>query len=102
MAIVYAVLISFTPVGLHWFLFPGLSLGKLYANSMLVLLNNRFTISGGRNAPYLAFDVLSYHHSDLVEANTRPTMVTAGEIYVIEPSSEQGRIPRGVEETATT
>ncbi len=48
---------------------PGLTLGKLYANSMLVLLNNRFTILEGRNTPHLDFDIASYHRSDLADAN---------------------------------
>ncbi|XP_006459754.1 hypothetical protein AGABI2DRAFT_142195 [Agaricus bisporus var. bisporus H97] len=44
---------------------PGLTLGKVYSNSLLVLFNNRFTIAGGRNEPAFEFEVDSYHLSDL-------------------------------------
>ncbi|XP_006459755.1 hypothetical protein AGABI2DRAFT_142196 [Agaricus bisporus var. bisporus H97] len=47
------------------FAIPGLTLGKLYSNSILVLLNNRFTIEGGRNEPAFEFEADSYHLSDL-------------------------------------
>ncbi len=47
MAVAYALLLA--PFGGNWVMIPGLSLGKLYACSMLVLLNSRFTIIGGRN-----------------------------------------------------
>jgi hypothetical protein len=33
-----------------FFSLPGLMMSKVYSNSMLVLLNNRATISAGRNA----------------------------------------------------
>ncbi|EKM75693.1 hypothetical protein AGABI1DRAFT_102709 [Agaricus bisporus var. burnettii JB137-S8] len=47
------------------FTIPGLTLGKLYSNSILVLLNNRFTIAGGRNEPAFEFEANSYHLLDL-------------------------------------
>lgn len=48
---------------------PGLTLGKLYSNSILVLLNNRFTIIGGRNAPHPDFDIVSYRRSGVTGTN---------------------------------
>ncbi|KAF9443633.1 hypothetical protein P691DRAFT_808695 [Macrolepiota fuliginosa MF-IS2] len=48
----------------NWFVIPGLSLSKLYSNSMLVLMNNRATITGGRNAPQSDLDVVSFHCSE--------------------------------------
>lgn len=62
---------SLSPDG---FMIPGLSLGKLYSNSILVLLNNRFTITGGRNAPHPDFDMVSYHRSDLPGMNEGSTV----------------------------
>lgn len=47
-AILHAVLTVSKSVEPRWFMIPGLSVGKLYASSMLVLLNNRFVIVGGR------------------------------------------------------
>ncbi|EKM82092.1 hypothetical protein AGABI1DRAFT_126440 [Agaricus bisporus var. burnettii JB137-S8] len=52
-------------VGYNTLTIPGLTLGKLYSNSILVLLNNRFTIAGGRNEPVFEFEANSYHLSDL-------------------------------------
>lgn len=69
MAVVYAVLVFLTPYGMA---ISGLSLGKLHATSMLVLLNNRYTILGGRNEPHPDSDILSDRHPDLVGANTGP------------------------------
>ncbi|KAF9443634.1 hypothetical protein P691DRAFT_737615 [Macrolepiota fuliginosa MF-IS2] len=51
-----------------WFMIPGLSLSKLYSNSMLVLMNNRATITGGRNAPQSDLDVVSFHCSERPDA----------------------------------
>ncbi|KAF7776787.1 hypothetical protein Agabi119p4_5180 [Agaricus bisporus var. burnettii] len=45
---------------------PGLNLGKIYSNSILVLLNNRFTIVGGRNElPAFEYEAISYQFSDI-------------------------------------
>ncbi|EKM75701.1 hypothetical protein AGABI1DRAFT_131939 [Agaricus bisporus var. burnettii JB137-S8] len=52
-------------VGYNTLTIPGLTLGKIYSNSILVLLNNRCTIAGGRNEPAFEFEVDSYHLSDL-------------------------------------
>jgi hypothetical protein len=48
------------------FMIPGLALGKLYGNSILVLLNNRFTIPGEGNAFHPEFEIPeSYRRSTL-------------------------------------
>ncbi|KAF9448369.1 hypothetical protein P691DRAFT_704986 [Macrolepiota fuliginosa MF-IS2] len=103
MAINYTILSVF--VNNNWYMIPGLSLSKLYSNSMLVLLNNRFTITGGRNTPPSDFDIVSYHHSDGSRANGGPVMsgvifahthqtetLTNGGIHTVElaPQVEQG------------
>ncbi|KAF9448374.1 hypothetical protein P691DRAFT_669516, partial [Macrolepiota fuliginosa MF-IS2] len=54
------------------FMIPGLSLSKLYGNSILVLLNNRFTISGGRNTPHPDFDIASYSCPDATGESQGP------------------------------
>ena len=38
-----------TMTTLDRFILPGLNLGKLYSNSLLVMLNSRFVIVGGRH-----------------------------------------------------
>lgn len=53
-----------------WYLIPGLALGKLYGVSMLVLLNNRFTILGGRNSAHPDFDIPSYRRSNVTGTST--------------------------------
>jgi len=104
MALAHPILASFTMYGV---MIPGLSLGKLYGNSMLVLLNNRFTILDGRNAQHPDFDIPSYRRPDLVEgtstgpavshsiafAHTRPaeTAVSGGEVYTIRLNPPQRR-----------
>lgn len=44
-----------------WYTIPGLSMSKVYSNSMLALLNNRVTIVGGRNTreTFEAFEMQS-------------------------------------------
>lgn len=64
--IVYAILGPFND---GQFMIPGLNLSKLYSNSALVLLNNRFTIPGGRNASHPDFDIASYRCSDVAGGN---------------------------------
>lgn len=54
----------------HWYMIPGLALGKISGNAMLVLLNNRFTILGGRNSSHPDFDIPSYRQSVTVETST--------------------------------
>ncbi|KAF9451797.1 hypothetical protein P691DRAFT_662504, partial [Macrolepiota fuliginosa MF-IS2] len=71
MAAAYVIMSTLISVFSGWFIILGLSLNKLYGNSILVLLNNRFTIFGGRNAPHPDFDIVSYHRSD---ANEGPVM----------------------------
>lgn len=56
----------------------GLTIGKLYANSMLVVLNNRFTIHGGRNVPHSELDIPSYRRLDLVEPSAGQRMSYSG------------------------
>jgi len=108
MAMAYAVLSFSVPRSrLTWFMIPGLSLGKLYANSMLVLLNNRFTILGGRNTQHPDFDIPSYRHSVLAEVNAGPVVshgiafahtrrveatLSGGEVHTIELNPGQGRV----------
>jgi hypothetical protein len=41
---------------------------------MLVLLNNRFTILGGRNAPHPDFDIPSYRQSVIVDTDNDPAV----------------------------
>ncbi|XP_006459765.1 hypothetical protein AGABI2DRAFT_116710 [Agaricus bisporus var. bisporus H97] len=62
-ATAYPLLFAF--LGHDEYIIPGLILGKVYSNSILVLLNNRFTIVGGRNEPIFEFEADSYHLSDL-------------------------------------
>lgn len=103
MAVAHPILASFTMYGV---MIPGLSLGKLYGNSMLVLLNNRFTIQGGRNAQHPEFDIPSYRRPDIVEASTGPvmshsiafahsrpveTVLSGGEVYTIRLNPPQRR-----------
>lgn len=103
MAVAHPILASFTMYGV---MIPGLSLGKLYGNSMLVLLNNRFTIQGGRNAQHPEFDIPSYRRPDIVEASTGPVMshsiafarshpvetaLSGGEVYTIRLNPPQRR-----------
>jgi hypothetical protein len=59
---------------------PGLSLGKIYSNSMLVLLNNRFTIGGGRNEPTLEFEIQSYYLSDVPRRETHQIGTSPAEV----------------------
>jgi hypothetical protein len=75
-----------------WYLLPGLSIDKLYSISMLVLLNNRFIILGGRNSLHPNFDIPSYRRSEtekssgtnsgatrnLAFIHTRPTDTATG------------------------
>lgn len=56
--------------GWNSFVIPGLSLGKIYGNSILVLLNNRFTIPEGRNAHHPEFDIPLYRGSAVALFNT--------------------------------
>jgi hypothetical protein len=58
----------------------GLSLGKIYSNSMLVLLNNRFTIGGGRNEPTLEFEIQSFHLSDVPRRETNRIGTSPAEV----------------------
>jgi len=110
MAVAHPILALFTPYGV---MVPGLSLGKLYGNSMLVLLNNRFTILDGRNAQHPEFDIPSYRRPDLVEASkgpvvsrsiafahTRPaeTAHSGGGVYTIGLNTQQGRTSQESEE----
>ncbi len=81
MAIGYAILTLFTPIYPCWFMTPGLSIGKLYANSMLVLLNNRFTIPGGRNAHHSDFDISSGHYPDRNTDISIPSAVPSGIVF---------------------
>lgn len=62
-AIAYPLMMGFLPA--NAFFVPGLVLGKIYSNSILVLLNNRFTITGGRNEPAFEFEADSYGLSDI-------------------------------------
>jgi hypothetical protein len=62
------------------FAIPGLSLGKIYSNSMLVLLNNRFTIGCGRNEPTLEFEIQSYHLSDVHRRETHQIGTSPAEV----------------------
>ncbi|EKM82094.1 hypothetical protein AGABI1DRAFT_112221 [Agaricus bisporus var. burnettii JB137-S8] len=63
LATTYPLLLAL--VGNNTYAIPGLTLGKIYSNSILVLLNNRFTIVGGRNEPGFEFEADSYHLSEL-------------------------------------
>ncbi|XP_006459761.1 hypothetical protein AGABI2DRAFT_116706 [Agaricus bisporus var. bisporus H97] len=62
-AIAYPLMMGFPSA--NAFFVPGLVLGKIYSNSILVLLNNRFTITGGRNEPAFEFEADSYGLSDI-------------------------------------
>lgn len=64
-ATAYPLLFAFLGPRHDEYIIPGLILGKVYSNSILVLLNNRFTIVGGRNEPIFEFEADSYHLSDL-------------------------------------
>lgn len=48
---------------------PGISISKIYSNSILVLLNNRFTIPGGRNSfnSELEIDQFTTHQLQTME-----------------------------------
>ncbi|KAF7776798.1 hypothetical protein Agabi119p4_5191 [Agaricus bisporus var. burnettii] len=65
-AITYVIL-SCTSV--NGFMIPGISISKIYSNSILVLLNNRFTIPGGRNSfnSELEIDQFTTHQLQTVE-----------------------------------
>lgn len=58
-AIIHVLTSTLVPHRLNSYMITGLTLGNLHANSMLVLLNSRFTIEGGRNAKDLSFDIPS-------------------------------------------
>lgn len=53
MVVAYAVTYNLAPIFPEivqsvWII-PGLTMGKVYSNSMIALLNSRLTIAGGRN-----------------------------------------------------
>ncbi|KXN92863.1 hypothetical protein AN958_07060 [Leucoagaricus sp. SymC.cos] len=58
----------------NWYMIPALALGKLSGNAMLVLLNNRFTILGGRNSTHPDFDIPSYRQSIVTESDSSPAV----------------------------
>ncbi|KAF9442446.1 hypothetical protein P691DRAFT_779402 [Macrolepiota fuliginosa MF-IS2] len=90
-----------------WYLIPGLSLSKLYSNSVLVLLNNRLTILGGRNAPHPESDVALYRRSNASDARDRAVVsglafahsrtaeatLTGDDIHTVGLMSPSGRAP---------
>ncbi|KAF5363610.1 hypothetical protein D9756_000920 [Leucocoprinus leucothites] len=110
-AICYAVL-SFLHKD-HWYLIPGLALGKFSGTAMLVLLNNRFVILGGRNSPHPDFDIPSYRQSvvdtdnspgvshGIAFAHSRPTNTTftSGGVPTITVDLASPRLERVSEES---
>ncbi|KAF9446770.1 hypothetical protein P691DRAFT_672871, partial [Macrolepiota fuliginosa MF-IS2] len=105
MAVTY-VFTSIFAVNEPWFMMPGLSLGKLYSNSVLVLLNNRFTILGGRNAPHPESDVVLYRRASVSGVRDRTvvsglafahshatgTTLTSGGVHTVELTPPLGRM----------
>lgn len=63
-SIAFVLTILFVPGG--FFMIPGLAIGKVYAISLLVLLNNRFMILGGRQKDEPSFLL----PSEIVEIDT--------------------------------
>ncbi|KAJ3559657.1 hypothetical protein NP233_g11209 [Leucocoprinus birnbaumii] len=111
-AIAYAVL-SFLHKD-HWYLIPGLALGKFSGTAMLVLLNNRFVILGGRNTSHPDFDIPSYRQTVVADtdvtpgishniafAHSRPTNTTfmSGAVHTVTVDLASPRLERVSEES---
>lgn len=65
-AIIYAILSCLHRN--HWYLIPGLALSKISGTGMLILLNNRIVILGGRNTSHAEFDIPAYRQSVIAKA----------------------------------
>ncbi|KAJ3560041.1 hypothetical protein NP233_g11091 [Leucocoprinus birnbaumii] len=65
-SIAFILSIMFAPGG--FFMIPGLAIGKVYAISLLALLNNRFLIVGGREKEAPSF----FLQSEVAEVDTIP------------------------------
>lgn len=55
-------------MGINAFTILGLSLCKIYSNSILVLLNSRFVIVGGRNKRSLEFEADPFPLTDVLRS----------------------------------
>lgn len=80
-AITYVVF-AFLQMNNSWYLLPGLSIEKFYSISMLVLLNNRFIISGGRNTLHPDFDIPSYRRPEPAKAGVSTSVGSRGLAFI--------------------
>ena len=86
---------------------PGLTLSKLYSNSMLVLLNNRFIMKGQDGVHHLVVadnhrahrETVMSHSIAFAHSGTVQTTTSDGNIHTVEGASQSNDVLEGVQDS---